>query len=194
MRTWLMGVCAALLSGSALLIAPRVEAASSGLVSLTVTIKSLALTVDAGTVGFGFLDVGASSIGAPKKVVTNTGNVAETYSMQVTNTGVLSAATTETGAAANTFVLQGLFTGSGGAAPLTGDFGFDPGEDDVVLSALATAASSTVYAWATNTDDGNGVPAAGVRDLYFKYTAPTADTLTAGALQTIEVTITTAAS
>lgn len=181
----LMGVG---IAGSFLVAVPAVAMAAD--ITITVTISNLAVSVSDGSVAFGTVGLGSHTVAAEKQVVTNTGNVAQTYTIRLTTADLLTTGETETAAGANTFVLQGLFTGAGSAAPGSADFGGDAGtSDDVVRASGAQTSSATIYAWTGSTANGSSVPAAGVRDLYFKYSAPTSDSATGGAQENLAVTV-----
>lgn len=170
-------------------------AATTANITITVTISNLAVSVTDGAIGFGTVSLASNTVIGEKQVVTNNGNVAETYTIQLTAADLLTVGETETAAGANTFVLQALFTGSAGAAPASGDFGADAGTaDDVVKSSGAQTASATTYAWTGSTANGLSVPATGGRDLYFKYSAPTSDAASGGAQEDLTVTVTATAA
>lgn len=194
MKNSLRTLMAVAIGGVGLLAAPIVEAATTATISVTVTVQLLSVSVADGAIAFATVLTGSETINAADvQDVTNGGNVSETYTLRLTTTDVYTAGTTETAAGVNTYVLQALFQADAGAAPVAGDFGADSGTaDDVVLSASAQTASATTYAWAANTGDGNSVPAGTVRDLYFKYSAPTS--VTTGAQEDLVVTITATAA
>ena len=193
MRQGLRALLAVAVGSASLLAASLAEGATTATISVTVTIRNLSVSVADGTIAFGTVVAGSETVNAEKQVVTNDGNVSETYTLQLTTTDVYVAGTTETAAGVNTYVLQALFTGSAGAAPVSADFGADAGAaDDVVLSASAQTASATVYAWTGSTATGASVLATGVRDLYFKYSAPTSATTFAE--ENLVVTITATAA
>lgn len=70
-----------------LLIGTNVSAATTGDVAATVTVQSIALTVADGTVAYGTLAAGdsAGTNGTDLQTVTNTGNVAEDFTIKGTN-------------------------------------------------------------------------------------------------------------
>lgn len=186
-------ICLATLALIAGLGAIKAEAATTGDVAITVTVQYIAVTVADGTIPFGPVTPGSDTVAVEKQVVTNTGNVNETYTLQLTTKDVYTVGETEIAAAADTFVLQALFTGSAGTAPVAGDFGADDGTaDDVVKFSGAQTSSATVYAWLANTGDGISVPSTEVRDLYFKYSAPTS--VTSGAEENLVVRLTATAA
>src|SRR3989338_6913993 len=130
-------------SMASFLVALPAAAATTANITITVTISNLAVSVTDGAIGFGTVSLGGNTVSGEKQVVTNNGNVAETYTVQLTATDLLTVGETETAAGANTFVLQALFTGAGGGAPASGDFGADAGTaDDVVKSSGAQTASA----------------------------------------------------
>lgn len=173
--------------------AMKAEAAETGPISVTVTVQYLSVTVSDGTIAFATVAPTTHTVAGEKQVVTNDGNINETYTLRLTTTDVYIVGETETGTGANTFVLQALFTGSGGTAPVSGDFGADAGTaDDVVKASASQTATAAVYAWTGGTGTGAAVPAAGIRDLYLKYSAPTS--VTSGAQEDLVVTLTATAS
>lgn len=174
-----------------------VNAASTGEVTVTVTITNLSLTIADGGIAFGNVSLGDTVVSPEKQVVTNNGNIEETYTIQLTGKDLLTVGETETGATDNTFVLQALFTGDGAAAPnLNGvDHGADGGTaDDVLKFSTAQTASATTYAWTGSTETGASVSIGGVRDLYLKYSAPTTDSVTSGAQEDLTFTVAATAS
>ena len=174
--------------GVGLVTISQAEAVTTADITVTVTVEFLSFSVVDGAIAFSTVTIGSNTVNAEKQVVTNDGNVAETYTLQLTTTDIYTDGTTETAAGANTYVLQALFTGDAGTAPVSGDFGANTGTaDDVVLSASAQTATAEVYSWSTSTGTGASVPAAGVRDLYFKYSAPTS--VTSGAQEDLVVTL-----
>ncbi len=177
--------------GVSLLVPSPAEAATTSDITVTVTITHLSVGVVDGSLTLGTVPTSSETVGSPPEVVTHDGNVAETYTLQLTTTDVMTVGETETGAGADTFVLQALFTGSGGPV-VSGDFGADTGaDDDVVKSSAPQPASASVYGFSTGTGTGASVPTTGVRDLYFKYSAPTS--VTSGAQEDLVVTLTVTA-
>jgi len=193
--TWRIFTIVVFVAVACVLAALPAAAAPTAGITITVTISNLSVTVTDGAIGFGTVSFGSNTVNGEKQVVTNNGNVAETYTIRSTAADLLTVGETETAAGANTFVLQALFTGSAGVAPASGDFGADAGTaDDVVKSSGAQTASATTYAWTGSTANGSSVPATGVRDLYFKYSAPTSDSVTGGAQEDLTVTVTATAA
>ena len=192
MRKAMMLMIVVAASGISFLIPSPSAAATSSDITVTVTITHLSVAVADAAVSLGLVDTSSETVSSPAEIITNDGNVAETYTLQLTTTDVMTVGETETAAGADTSVLQALFTGSGGTAPISGDFGADAGtDDDVVKSTVPQSASATVYGFSTGTGTGASVPAAGVRDLYFKYSAPTS--VTSGAQEDLVVTLTATA-
>lgn len=171
----------------------QAEAALTAGISVTVTVQVLSLSVVDGTIAFTTVAPGSNTVAAEKQVVTNDGNVSETYTIRLTTIDVYTVGETETAAGVNTFVLQALFTGSAGAAPLSANFGADlPADDDVVKASASQTASTTVYAWTGSTANGASVAPSAVRDLYLKYSAPTS--VTTGLEENLTVTLTATAA
>ena len=121
------------------------DAAGTGTVSVTVRIKSLSVNLP-GTTAWSLGDIDTSTVSiSPAITVENNGNVSETFTLRITNTGSWSAATTANGATNETFVMSGIFTQTGISAPV--DANFNTGtNDDVILSLSAKTASATDFA------------------------------------------------
>jgi len=195
MKKTMIALMAIAAFGVSLLAVSQAEAATTAAITVTVTIRNLSVAVSPSAVAFGTVPTSSNNVSTAVDV-TNDGNVTETYTLQLTGTDLLTVGETETAAALNTFVLQALFQADGGTAAVSGDFGADTGADDDVVKAAggAQTASASVYAWTGSTDNGAAVPATTVLDLYFKYSAPTSDTATAGVQEELTVTITATAA
>lgn len=169
-------------------VSPAEAVNSSAAITVTVTVQHLSMTVTDGLVEFGAVEIDTNTINtADAQNVTNSGNITETFSLQLTTTDVYLVGTTEAAAAENTFVLEALFLADGATAPNNAAFGVDSGTgDDVVLTTIK-AASATDFGLSTDTSNGLSVLAAGERDLYFNYGSPT--TVTTGVEENLEVTL-----
>lgn len=179
------------LFGWGLLAVSQAEAADpSATITVTVTVRHISVTLTNAAVDFTTVNLESETVSS-KVDVANSGNVAETYSLQLTTVDVYTASTSETGAGTDIYVLEALFLPNAAATPGTGDFGADTGDDDVVLSASATTASATAYGL-SGSANGLSVAAGDERDLYFNYGAPTV--VTTGVEENLTVTITAVAA
>ena len=163
------------------------DAAGTGTVSVTVRIKSLSVNLPGATAwSLGDIDTSTVSI-SPAITVENNGNVNETFTLQITDDGSWTAATTANGAGSEIFVMSGIFTQTGISTPA--DANFNTGtNDDVILSSSAKTASVTDFANSTfSIPNGLSVPAAEQRTLWLQFKAPTSTAVTT--LQTIQITV-----
>ncbi|MBI5096296.1 MAG: S8 family serine peptidase [Nitrospirae bacterium] len=110
---------------------------------------------------------------AERFTVQNIGNTAETFSLQITNTGPWSAASTAGGNGADTFVMSGIFSAVTDSSIRESDFNTG-GDDDVIPSSSPKKATSTDIANSlVATKDGANVPAGDSRGLWLQFKAPT---------------------
>lgn len=153
-----------------LLILPGQSEAASEVVTLTVTIKRISVAVSSGTVAFGAVADGAivQTSEANDVTVTNDGNVAEDFTLALSESGPWSP-----GAAPgpDVFVLSGLFVGDADA-PTGVHFNLD----DVIATGEQTA-DGAVFGDAAFAANGAGVPAGGANDLWLEFKAPTSSTV-----------------
>lgn len=146
-------------------------AASTGNVTVTVTVEYLSISVSSDPVAFGMvaLDSKTATAVGNKVVVTNDGDLAENFSIHVsagtTATWILGT-TGKDDVAENKFTLCGRFVASAGAAPAEGDY-----VDGDVLVKTATWCDGTLFG-----GKGHEVAATAACDLYFRLHAPTSVT------------------
>ncbi len=113
---------------------------------------------------------------ANRFVVQNIGNIAETYTLQISDPGSWVAASTVDGNGVDTFVMSGIFSAT--TDTLIEEAHFNTGSsDDVIPSSLPKSATSTDFAnRAVTGQNGIGVPAGDARSLWLQFKAPTEST------------------
>ncbi len=159
-----------------------IQAANPAFINVTVTIQNLSVSAT-GPIAFGTVTAGSVTVSTDSsQVVNDSGNVTETYSLNLTDdpggwTAVQAAP------AAEEYCLSAQFNSS---RPDTGAFNYT----DHALSTTSTACSATKFAGVDQT--GLSVPVSEARYLWFKFEAPTSTTVTTQ--QTIVVTITASAA
>ncbi|MDI7258430.1 MAG: hypothetical protein QME90_00765 [Thermodesulfobacteriota bacterium] len=165
--------------------APHAYAVSSGNVTVTVTIQNLsvslsgATTWDLGTIPTSSVKTMTS---LEKIIVTNDGNVTESFTLSLTNPSGWAAGST---AGFNTYVMKGLFV-STTDNPLPADFGADG--NDVIETGIKTA--TDVNFGKTGSANGASVPStagSNSRALWLQFSAPTSTSATTA--QSITITI-----
>jgi hypothetical protein len=154
-------------------------AANPGNISVTVTIQNLSVSTT-GPIDFGVVTAGSATISTVSSTVTNTGNVAETYSINLTNPGGWSAVQAAPGN--EEYCLSAMLNGT---QPASGGFVYA----DHALSTTPTSCSATKFA---GNETGVSVPTSAERHVWFKFEAPSATTVTAQ--QTIVATVTASAA
>ncbi|MBI5096297.1 MAG: hypothetical protein HZB32_01380 [Nitrospirae bacterium] len=160
--------------------ATRADAASSGNVTVTVTIQNVSVSLSGTAWTIGVIAAGSVSqmTEADDITVTNDGNVAESFTLRLTNpSGWTAGSTTGSGV----YVMQGMFVGAANA-PVGTDFG----SDDVITTGAQTA-SSTVFGYAGASANGSSVAPLTSVDLWLRFSAPTSTSVTAQ--QSIVVTV-----
>ena len=159
---------------------PQAYAASSGNVTVTVTIQNLSVSLSGTSWPIGTLSAGqvVPMTSGQKITVTNDGNVAESFTLRITNPAGWTAGSA---AGSDTYVMQGLLVGSTDA-PVTADFL----AEDVLTTAPQTA-STTIFNYAGSSADGASVPATSARSLWLQFSAPLATTVTTP--QSIVITV-----
>lgn len=175
----LPGITSLLATCTVLAAAPSIEAANPATINVTVTVQSLSVSAS-GPIAFGTVTAGSSTVASDSSHVVNDGNVAETYSINLTDPGGWSAVQAVPGA--EEYVLSVMFNAT---QPAVGDFTYA----DHALTTISTASSGTRFA---GDQTGLSVPASGIRYLWLKFEAPSSTTVTAQ--QTIVITVTAAAS
>ena len=151
-RKWIVAVLAVVLVGSS-----AVFAATEQDVTLTVTIRSLGVSVAPATYGFGTLNTGDTVVSTSALVVTNEGNDAEDIGIRIKtedNWGEWSAGAT---AAQDTYVLSSQLASAAG--------GWDAND---VLTTSVQWCDGTILG-----GGGNDMAAAATVNQWFQFAAPT---------------------
>jgi hypothetical protein len=156
-----------------------VQAANPATINVTVTVQNLSVSAT-GPIAFGTVTAGSGTVATDSSQVTNDGNIAETYSLDLTDPAGWTAVQAAPGA--EQYALSAMFNSS---QPLSGDYAYA----DHALSTVSTACSASKFA---GDQTGLSVPASGVRYLWFKFEAPASTTVFTQ--QTIVVTLTAAAA
>ncbi|MBM4032912.1 MAG: hypothetical protein FJ291_14145 [Planctomycetes bacterium] len=140
-------------------------------ITITVTVEYLSIAASPTTVDLGTVAAGTTTVSS-KVDITNDGNVAENIGLAITVVDSTGGWTVGSSAGANQYSLRGIIVNDGGAAPVVGDVGADDmlGGGVLYWGGDGTAAGSRTTA---NVAVATPVPAAGARDLYFGFLAPT---------------------
>ena len=162
-----------------LLLVPGAHAANPANINVTVTIQSLSVSAS-GPIAFGTVTAGSATVASDSSHVVNDGNVAETFSISLTNPGGWTAVQATPGA--EEYVLSVMFNSD---EPLVGDYAYA----DHALSTSSVASSGTKF---DGDQTGLSVAASATRYLWLKFEAPSSTSVTTE--QTIVVTVTAAAS
>lgn len=177
MKTVFTSMCAMAALVAALCVSP-VQAAD---VSVTVTILSVSVEVTSGSpVAFGVVALSSTTRSSTAVVITNTGNVPETYSLSLTDP-VADWTFHATTPGADVYVLSAMFST---AAP-----GATFGAEDALTDTPAPC-TATDFGNGTAGESGLTVAASAARNLWFEFQAPTGTS--SYAQKTITVTITAA--
>ena len=176
MRTIFTSMCAIATLVAALWVSP-VQAAD---VTVTVTILSVSVSVTSGSpVAFGIVAASSTTRSTVAAVITNDGNVPETYSLSLTEPVAWTYHPTTPGA--NVYVLSAMFST---AAP-----GATFGAEDA-LTTTPDPCTATTFGNGTAGQSGLAVAATAARNLWLQFDAPTSTS--SYAQQSITVTITAA--
>ncbi|MFH0778023.1 MAG: hypothetical protein V2A71_05255 [Candidatus Eisenbacteria bacterium] len=154
-------------------------AANPSDISVTVMIENLSVSTT-GPITFGVVTAGSATVSTVSSTVTNDGNVAETYSLNLTNPAGWTAVQAAPGN--EEYCLSSIFNA---AQPAGGDFDYA----DHALSTTSTSCSATKFA---GDQTGESVPTSGTRNLWFEFEAPSATSVTSQ--QAIVVTVTASAA
>lgn len=114
-----------------------------------------------------------TSTSANKIGITNDGETAETFTLQVydeDDRDEWTASSSESGAGANVYVFSGLFCAT---TDVPTGASFNEGTSDDVLTTTVQAATSEKYAYTAGTANGVNVPISGSRSLWFRFDSPT---------------------
>ena len=155
-----------------------VYAASSGNVTVTVTIQNVSVSLSGTSWDIGTIAAGQTvqMSEASDITVNNSGNVTESFTLMLSNPPGWTAGST---AGSDGYVMKGLFVGATDA-PTSTDFGVN----DVITTTSQTASLTVFGAFSTT---GNSVPASSSVDLWLQFTAPTSTTVVTA--QSIVITI-----
>lgn len=155
-----------------------IHAANPATINVTVTIQNLSVSAT-GPIAFGTVAASSVTVSTDSSHVVNDGNVAETYSLDLTNPGGWTAV--QAAPAAEQYCLSAQFNSS---EPTAASFTYT----NEALSTTTTACSATKFA---GDQTGLSVEVDGARYLWFKFEAPSSTTVATE--QTIVVTITASA-
>lgn len=157
------------------------DAADTADITVTVTCRSLGVTVNPATWALGVVEVDSSAVKGAAIVVTNTGNASETYQLKLTNSASWTAVQTDAALAAEKYQLGAIFQTTSTAAPVEVDY---VDSEDFVSTGYV---SCTATVFAKTTGSGVNVAAAGARDLWLYFHAPPSTAATGE--QSITVTV-----
>jgi hypothetical protein len=149
-------------------------------ISVTVTIQNLSVSAT-GPIAYGTVIASSETVSGSGSTVTNDGNVAETYSLKLTNPATWTAVQAAP-SGAEEYALSAQFNSG---APTAVSFTYA----DHALSTSSVACSGTKFA---GNQTGASVAASAARTLWLRFNAPTSTSVTTE--QTITVTVTAAAS
>jgi len=164
-----------------LCMADLVSAADTADITVTVTCRSLGVTVDTATWPIGFVEANSEVVKAATIVVTNTGNASETYQLKLIDPTVWNAVQTDAALAAEKYQLGAIFQTTATAAPVAVDY-VDSAD---FVSTSYVACTATVFA--KTIGSGVNVAASGLRDLWLYFRAPPSTAETAA--KSIVVTV-----
>jgi len=167
-----------LLAAVLTIVAPGAQAANPAIITVTVTIQNLSVATS-GPIAFGTVASGSVTVAADSSLVTNDGNITETYSLDVTNPAGWTAVQAAPGV--DEYALSAQFNS---IQPTAVSFNYT----DHALSTTSTAASATQFA---GNQTGLSVASSGTRYLWLKFEAPSSSTVFTE--QSIVVTLTASA-
>lgn len=167
-------------------IVDLISAASTADITVTVTCRNLSVGVSPGSYAFGTVNEGSETVASTAITVTNDGNVNEDFEAKLTVVAGWTAVQSGT-PSTDQYILGAMFKST---APATTDY--DDAED--MISTSYVEASATVFALDAGAvgEKGYSVAAAGTRNLWFYFFAPSATTV--GTQQSITVTLRATAS
>ena len=161
---------------------------STGSNTTSWTFTILSVSVSPSTWAIGLVEPGAAAqIKGAAIVVTNNGNVAETFRLNLTEPANWTSVVIVGNVASNVYALGGIFRAASSSTPLTSDYI----DSQDYLTTSAVTASATVFAMG-GVAAGVNVAVSGTCDLWLMFKAPTAST--SAASQTITVTVTAIAA
>ena len=157
-----------------------VDAADTATITVTVTCRSLGVTVSPLTWPLGVVNVNSINVSSAF-TVTNTGNAQQDFQL---NASVSAAWTIGAAPGSEVFRMSAIF-GDATPPPVEGDFA---AEDNLTTSAVTATATVFAITLEADTIKGFDVAAATTRNLWLRFQAPTLTTATVQ--QSITVTIT----
>ena len=160
-------------------IARPAWAANPATITVTVTIQNLSVSTSSG-IAFGTVTTSSTTTAPDSSIVTNNGNVTETFSLSVTNQAPW-VAVQAAPSVAEEYALLALFNT---VQPVNGDFGYA----NHALTTSSVASSGTKFA---GTQTGLSVVAGATRLLWLRFDAPTSTAVTTQ--QSFPVTVTASA-
>jgi hypothetical protein len=134
----------------------------------------LAISVSPAAWDAGIVAAGSASMSS-EIMVTNTGNVVETFKMRISgedDKGVWHHSASKGGAGTDTYVLSGIFCAEAEASPPDLNSFNQAGSEDILTTTMQIAAS-TKFAYQQGTENGADVSANGGRALWLRLDAPT---------------------
>jgi hypothetical protein len=159
------------------LLSSVAQAATTADINVTVTVTSVSVTAT-GSYAFGTVSASSSTVSGTAITVTNNGNVAETFSLKLTDPVGWTAVITAPGS--EEYRLSAMFNSDNAGT-------FVPANHALTTSSVAS--DGTQFA---GDETGASVAAADTRSLWLKFEAPSGTAVTSQ--QTIVVTVTAAAS
>jgi hypothetical protein len=155
------------------------EAANPATITVTVTIQNLSVSTT-GPVAFGTVVASSATVATDSSRVINSGNVAETYSLNLTDPSGWTAVQAAPGS--EQYALSARLNST---RPVVGDFTY-------ANHALRTTPDACTVTKFAGDQTGVSVAAGAARNLWLKFEAPVSTSVTTE--QTIVVTVTAAAS
>ena len=149
-------------------VADLASAAQTADITVTVTCRSLSVTItgDPVTWALSLVEADSETVKSTAIVVTNSGNGSETYQLKLTDPAVWAAVQTDAALAAEKYQLGAIFQTTSTAAPVANDY-VDSAD---FVSTGYVACTATVFA--KSVGDGLNVAVSGARDLWLYFRAP----------------------
>lgn len=164
-----------------LCMADLADAAETADITVTVTCRSLGVTVSPSSWALGLVEANSEAVKSAAIVVTNSGNASETYQLKLTDPTVWAAVQTDAALAAEKYQLGAIFQTTATAAPVAVDY---VDSADFVSTAYVTCTASV---FAKTTGNGVNVAASGALDLWLYFRAPVSTAETAEKSITVTV-------
>ena len=173
-----------ILMGLILLMLPMgLYAAQTANITVTVTVRYISVAVSPNTYDFGFVDPGTYTTATSKIDVTNDGNDAEDFKLQITSSPSWTVEETSADPGNEEYKLLGLFNSSAPGDIYVGDAPAE-GTDDIIFESSQKNCNTTNFAGDQN---GDNVPSGATRNLWFRFGAPSSTAVTTQ--QSIVVTV-----